>query len=296
VYALTIILLIVILLDAQVQWYESLVLVLADILYNIFMYYNENVENLTFAMKGKFFKSATIEVSTIELQESGSRIEEDSTSSTAEQVKPWVAPAGQSLWEKMKWAIYLPLSLILFVTIPRKRYFLPITFIMCMLWIGAITYVVAWMITLIGYTFGIPDSVIGLTFLAIGTSVPEVFSSLIVSRKGQGSMAVTNSIGSNTFDILICLGLPWLIKSIMTGVEKDIWFIQVNSDGLTYTVVSLLASLFILYIILCIGKFRLTKTVGWISLGVYLVFLTFSTLIELNVFFEVNQPTCTVDV
>jgi Ca2+/Na+ antiporter len=61
------------------------------------------------------------------------------------------------------------------------------------------------MITLIGYTFKIPDSVMGLTFLAIGTSVPEVFSSLIVSRQGKGSMAVSNSIGSNTFDILVSI-------------------------------------------------------------------------------------------
>jgi Ca2+/Na+ antiporter len=43
-----------------------------------------------------------------------------------------------------------------------------------MAWIGGLTYVLAWMTTVIGYTFGIPDSVMGLTFLAIGTSVPEV--------------------------------------------------------------------------------------------------------------------------
>ena len=51
------------------------------------------------------------------------------------------------------------------------------------------------------------------SFLAIGTSIPEVISSLIVSRQGKGSMAVSNSIGSNTFDILLCLGLPWLIQA-----------------------------------------------------------------------------------
>jgi Ca2+/Na+ antiporter len=64
-----------------------------------------------------------------------------------------------------------------------KQLLVPLSFLMCSAWIGAITYVVAWMISLIGYTFGIPDSVMGLTFLAIGTSVPEVFSSLIVSKQ-----------------------------------------------------------------------------------------------------------------
>ena len=84
-----------------------------------------------------------------------------------------------------------------------------------MAWIGAISYVLTWMITVIGFTLSIPDSVMGLTFLAVGTSIPEVISSLIVSRQGKGSMAISNSIGSNTFDILLCLGIPWLIKAIM---------------------------------------------------------------------------------
>ena len=52
----------------------------------------------------------------------------------------------------------------------------------------------------------------GLTFLAAGSCVPEAVSSIIVTNKGYGAMGISNSIGSNTFDILLCLGLPWLIK------------------------------------------------------------------------------------
>lgn len=54
----------------------------------------------------------------------------------------------------------------------------------------------------------------GLTFLAAGTSVPEAVSSVIVTNQGQGGMGISNSIGSNTFDILLCLGLPWLVKTL----------------------------------------------------------------------------------
>lgn len=54
---------------------------------------------------------------------------------------------------------------------------------MCMAWIGAISYELTWLITVIGYTIQVPDTVMGLTFLAIGTSIPEVFSSLIVSKQ-----------------------------------------------------------------------------------------------------------------
>ena len=75
----------------------------------------------------------------------------------------------------------------------------PVAFVMCMAWIGAISYVVTWQITIIGVDLGIPDSVMGLSFLAIGTSIPEVFSSLIVCRQGKGSMAVSNRRGSGAW-------------------------------------------------------------------------------------------------
>ncbi len=60
--------------------------------------------------------------------------------------------------------------------------FFPLSFVMCMCWIGGISYVVTWMITIIGFTLSIPDSVMGLTFLAVGTrfhfytAVPLVYA------------------------------------------------------------------------------------------------------------------------
>lgn len=53
----------------------------------------------------------------------------------------------------------------------------------------------------------------GLTFLAAGTSVPEAVSSVLVTNQGHGAMGISSSISSNTFDILLCLGLPWFVKS-----------------------------------------------------------------------------------
>lgn len=72
-----------------------------------------------------------------------------------------------------------------------------------------------------GDTLDIPDSVMGLTILAAGTSVPEAISSIIVTNQGHGAMGISNSIGSNTFDVLLCLGIPWLIKSLAFPVVTD---------------------------------------------------------------------------
>ena len=53
----------------------------------------------------------------------------------------------------------------------------------------------------------------GITFLAAGTSVPDTIASVMVARNGYGDMAVSNSIGSNVFDILLGLGLPWFLST-----------------------------------------------------------------------------------
>ena len=121
---------------------------------------------------------------------------------------------------------------------------------------------------------------------------------LLTSNYFQGSMAVSNSIGSNTFDILLCLGLPWMCKALLnatTNSDQSDWFVRVNSTGLSYTVTSLLLSLIILYCILLVSRFVLDRTVAFVCLAVFAVFLTVSLLFELNVFFVVNLPMCPSD-
>ena len=54
----------------------------------------------------------------------------------------------------------------------------------------------------------------GLTVLAAGTSVPDLLSSVIVARRGNGDMAISSSIGSNIFDILVGLPLPWFLYTV----------------------------------------------------------------------------------
>jgi Ca2+/Na+ antiporter len=105
-------------------------------------------------------------------------------------------------------------------------------------------------------------------------------------------MAVSNSIGSNTFDILVALGVPWMIRALITGFQEEKWYVQVQSEALAYTVISLLISLIVLYAILLASRFVLSRTLGVVCLLIYAVFLTISLLFELNVFYPVNLPTC----
>jgi Ca2+/Na+ antiporter len=112
-----------------------------------------------------------------------------------------------------------------------------------------------------GDTLHIPDSVTGLTFLAAGTSIPEVISSIIVARQGLGSMGLSNSIGSNTFDLLICLGLPWLIQTLLLGESETAW-VQINSSGLEYSILLLVTSLVVFYALIATNGWVLDARVG----------------------------------
>lgn len=70
---------------------------------------------------------------------------------------------------------------------------------------------------------GVSDLVIGLTIVAAGTSMPEVATSIVAAVKGQRDIAVGNVIGSNTFNILGCLGLSSIASGSMgLGVSENV--------------------------------------------------------------------------
>ena len=65
--------------------------------------------------------------------------------------------------------------------------------------------------TYVAHRFGVRQSVIGLTIVAGGTSLPELATSVVAARKGQSALAIGNAIGSNVFNILVILGLTAVI-------------------------------------------------------------------------------------
>ncbi len=75
-------------------------------------------------------------------------------------------------------------------------------------------------------TAGVSDTVIGLTVVAIGTSMPELVTSIIAVRKGQGDVAFGNIVGSNIFNILGILGITAMVSPLAVPPQIlafDIW-------------------------------------------------------------------------
>ena len=67
--------------------------------------------------------------------------------------------------------------------------------------------------------FGVSDLIIGLTIVAIGTSLPELASSLVATRKGEHDLALGNVIGSNLFNTLAVVGIAGAIHPMSVGPE-----------------------------------------------------------------------------
>lgn len=179
----------------------------------------------------------------------------------------------------------LPIKALLFCLIPnpniRPKLF-PVTFILCIVVIGANSYIISWMITIIGHTFRISDTVLGLTFLAAGACLPEAISIILMSRKGEGSMGVSNALGANTMNILLSLGLPWFIKTMIVNNGKGrASFIEIASGAIEYTILSLILVVCALFITLYFNNFKLQKKTGIILTVIYLIFLTCTLVAEL---------------
>lgn len=76
-----------------------------------------------------------------------------------------------------------------------------------------------WGAVAIAQALGISDLIIGLTIVAIGTSLPELASSLIAARKGEHDLALGNIIGSNFFNTLVVVGIAGMIQPMAPEAE-----------------------------------------------------------------------------
>ena len=72
--------------------------------------------------------------------------------------------------------------------------------------------------TKIATTLGMSANLVGLTIVAVGTSLPEFVTSIVAIKKGETEIAIGNVIGSNLFNILLVLGLATVIKPINISI------------------------------------------------------------------------------
>lgn len=111
----------------------------------------------------------------------------------------------------------------------------------------------------------VSEKIIGLTIVGAGTSAPELATSIMAARKGQGEMAIGNVIGSNIFNILMILGL--------TGVIQPLEGITIN-----YIDLSVLILAAVLFWLFSFTKYKLERWEGAVLLALCVGYITYLTL------------------
>jgi Ca2+/Na+ antiporter len=167
-----------------------------------------------------------------------------------------------------KWRkLFAPIDWLVKITFPKPHRYI-LTFAISIVWITALSWVLVESAVASAHILEIPSVIIGLTILAAGTSIPDLLSSIIVAKKGQAGMAISNGIGSNIFDILFGLGLPWLVAYLFFGKK-----LTVATENLNSSIILLFATVIAILFLFIIRKWRVGKYSGYLLIALYLAYL-----------------------
>ena len=111
----------------------------------------------------------------------------------------------------------------------------------------------------IAQAFGLTETLIGLTIVAIGTSLPELVTSIVASRKHENDLAIGNVIGSNVFNILMILGLSTSLNPV-----------PLQTTAIFDCAVLIIFSIIVL--IFCFTRSSISRREGIIMLGLYAIY------------------------
>ncbi|MDO4787813.1 MAG: calcium/sodium antiporter [Johnsonella sp.] len=114
----------------------------------------------------------------------------------------------------------------------------------------------------IALDFGLSETFVGLTIVAIGTSLPELVTSVVASRKGENGLALGNVIGSNIFNILFILGF----SSVLSPLATDAFVL--------YDMGVLMLAMLITWF-LAGNDGKISRKEGLIMLGIYLSYMVY---------------------
>lgn len=125
--------------------------------------------------------------------------------------------------------------------------------------------------TSIATQFGMSNTLIGLTVVAFGTSLPELVTSIVAAKKGEADLALGNVIGSNIFNILLVLGISSTVRGITVQLDSLI-------DTLLLTIVNLIVLLIVLK-----KKSYIGRGVGITMVSMYLLYTAYIILRNYNI-------------
>ena len=154
--------------------------------------------------------------------------------------------------------------------VEKKPSLVFVTFFMCMAIITVASYFLVEQLVTAADILGVNQTFLALTVLAAGTSLPDLIGSIIMAKQGRGDMAVGNAIGSNIFDILFGLGLPWFLYLLFNGGN-----IKVSNDNLDASIILLFATVVAILFLLIIRKWKIGRNSGLVLIFLYVGYVIY---------------------
>merc|ERR1712070_713119 len=151
------------------------------------------------------------------------------------------------------------------------------TFWVSLAFIGMITMFVGDMAKMLGCTIGVEDSITAITFVALGTSLPDTFASVEATCSDDtADAAITNVTGSNSVNVFLGLGLPWVLATIYHEAKGTVFMYP--AGDLVFSVSVFFGFAFAAIGLLTYRRFYLggelggPKTMAWVSSTVLALF------------------------
>jgi len=111
------------------------------------------------------------------------------------------------------------------------------------------------------HALGMSERLVGLTVVAVGTSLPELVTSVVAARRGHSDLAIGNVVGSNVFNVFLCLGASALVGNVGAPLR------ELASDLVALGVMTAVAA------VLIRSDRTISRTEGAVAVGLYVVFV-----------------------
>lgn len=177
---------------------------------------------------------------------------------------------------------------VLFAIVPPARYCKGwFSFLVALTFIGLVTAVVGEYASLFGCVVGIKPAVTAITFVALGTSLPDTFASRTAAQQSENAdSAIGNVTGSNSVNVFLGLGLPWTIASVYYMIKGETYYVPAGS--LSFSVLLFLATSAICLSVIILRRIFLKGELGGplipkiisaiILVSLWLIYIVFSIL------------------
>lgn len=155
---------------------------------------------------------------------------------------------------------------------PDKAHLWYMCFFVSMMWLAFFSWAMVTIADIIHADFGIPTALLGITLCAVGTSFPNFFASILMSKENRSAMAIANALGSNVQNVFLALALPWTVKTALDGP------LAVAANGIFAGVLWMGGTLVLMFGMAFFRGFKLGMMDGTILITLYFVYLGFAIL------------------